>query len=392
MLDNTDRATNRLRPIDAARGIAMLGVCLSHFGIGIQHAWPDVASKLWLIGMYASPTFVGLSGTVFGFLVSSNTRGAGAARRKLLDRGLFLLLVAHFLILGAHLLRMPPPRDWFHFEFMTDTIGVSLIVATLFLPSVRLWRRAAMACALYAGAWAVVVLWSPSGDSARLIKDALFGSLNGTEIMAQTFPFIMWGALFLLGTILGELLARARQVEARIALFRRVLWLGGASIAIGFALKLGYYALRPAGAATAWRSVADIPPGWSLIYELTTPFDKYPPGPGYLLVYGGIGAVLVAGCFLAEDNPLLRPLFRFIAVMGRASLVVFVVQFYLFYLLVPALPLSNPLVLPLYWLALTMVLWCVAWGWLRWAGNHLITVGLSRRYPQLFSEKIGTLD
>ena len=59
------RATpiGRVRAIDAARGLAMVFVCLSHFGLEYFRRLdePSIAKALYMVGMIGSPTFMLIS-------------------------------------------------------------------------------------------------------------------------------------------------------------------------------------------------------------------------------------------------------------------------------------------------------------------------------------------
>jgi hypothetical protein len=145
----------------------------------------------------------------------------------------------------------------------------------------------------------------------------------------------------------------------------------GAQIKAG-AVKVAYWLSRP----VAWPDVDSMPPRWREIYELTTPFDKLPPGPTYLLFYGGIASVLVGGLILAIERGWWARLLASVAVVGRASLLVFLLQWFVYWLLVPLLPVPSRLVLIPYFAISIAGLWIAAWGWGRIGGNRFITVGL----------------
>src|ERR1043165_2078322 len=98
------RPARRISNLDAARGTAMLLVCLSHFAAvyvrklslaGSTHLpvlpWPIA------LGMIASPTFVAVSGTILGLLFVVRKKSFDEQRLKLVDRSLFVLTVAHVL-------------------------------------------------------------------------------------------------------------------------------------------------------------------------------------------------------------------------------------------------------------------------------------------------------
>src|SRR6185295_1076090 len=121
-------ATERIVAIDAARGCAMVLVCISHVAVYLSAA-PDLQWFLLMVARVATPTFLLLSGFVIAHLLQP-----GANRHvsvMLVDRGLFLLVVAHAL-LGLWML---PELGVLHWAFartgITDAIGVALLSAVL---------------------------------------------------------------------------------------------------------------------------------------------------------------------------------------------------------------------------------------------------------------------
>src|SRR5689334_2411957 len=121
----------------------MVGACLFHFALALAPYDSGAAGKLLLVGMFASPTFVLVSGTLLGYLLA--TQGAeGIPRRvRLIDRGLFLLTVAHILIAYAYYLRDHDLVGSATRVYMTDAIGVSLIIGTAIVPRTSVRSRLA---------------------------------------------------------------------------------------------------------------------------------------------------------------------------------------------------------------------------------------------------------
>ena len=91
---------SRIRAIDSGRGVAMLFVFLAHFNeyyLGSN----GKSNQLYFLEKFtklASPTFIIISGITLGFLFSINKLNFGQTKRKLVDRGLFLITIAHVLI------------------------------------------------------------------------------------------------------------------------------------------------------------------------------------------------------------------------------------------------------------------------------------------------------
>jgi peptidoglycan/LPS O-acetylase OafA/YrhL len=88
--------SSRITGIDAARGCAMFLVCLSHIKQHTVPSYPDLHEALVLVTRIATPTFLLLSGFVIGHVLRSSRRSNVGI--SLLDRGLFLILIAHLLL------------------------------------------------------------------------------------------------------------------------------------------------------------------------------------------------------------------------------------------------------------------------------------------------------
>ena len=96
----------RVSSIDLARGTAMFFVCLAHFSGA--YLWPHGmkgAELLDIVSMVASPSFVLISGMTFGFLATLHPDDVRHLRIRLLDRGVFLLVVGHLILATSQLRR-----------------------------------------------------------------------------------------------------------------------------------------------------------------------------------------------------------------------------------------------------------------------------------------------
>src|SRR5688500_6240422 len=121
MVPDSDSARPRLRFLDAARGVTMFFVFLSHFAL-LYFSAPE--QQVWRngmirVGMIATPTFLILSGMVLGVQYHA-ARGAFARiQARFIDRGLFLLVVGH----AAIFLALVRVEHWVFVLYSTDVIG-----------------------------------------------------------------------------------------------------------------------------------------------------------------------------------------------------------------------------------------------------------------------------
>src|SRR5262245_19530892 len=166
--------------LDGARGSAMLLVFLSHFaGVYYERAAPGSEHHLLtLVTLVASPTFVWISGMMLGVLYHRHRQDFASVRNRYVDRGLFLLLVAHPLIAitmwshsGSHAWSAALEK-----VFITDTLGIAFVVGSFlvsrFGPRALVW----LGGALLVTAWLLLVCWTPGMPSWQwALKDLLVG-------------------------------------------------------------------------------------------------------------------------------------------------------------------------------------------------------------------------
>jgi hypothetical protein len=112
-----------------------------------------------------------------------------------------------------------------------------------------------------------------------------------------------------------------------------------------------------------------------------SPLSKRPPSPAYLLFYGGAGLLLLAICFARRPAALMDRVVSHASVIGRASLMCFVVQDWIFHLVPRVLGFDGNTSVA-FWFAYfgvgLVVLYCLAKAWGRVNGNRYMTIGLKR--------------
>jgi uncharacterized membrane protein len=365
-------ASERLAAVDATRGAAMLFVCLSHFadayfkpfGYGRQFELVD------RLVMVASPTFMIMSGAMLGLLHAQKAARFAAVRAKLLDRGVFLLLVAHLLIAVAHVPFVGAPAKVLRWGFITDAIGVALILGPRLVSHLRPAARVAVGAATYVLSWLAVYAWQPTTLALRLAKDALIGPA-GESSWEYTFPVLPWFGLYFASTALGAWLAQRAATQRTAGIARVGATAGLVSIAIAGVLHVGVRLPLVAHRLS--------PGMFEQARELTATVQKIPPGPCYVLAYGGAGLLLAAACFAASERKRYRPLLWRLELLGRSSLFVFVLHYYIYYTVLYLLRLPYTPLWPLYFLGSLALLFPIVKTWERRRGNRLITVGLARR-------------
>ena len=360
----------------------MLFVCLSHFTGVFLAPWENASLspvlRSWgkvavTISMIASPSFVAVSGIVIGYLYRGNPAGMRALRRKLIDRGLFLLLIGHALLAFPAFLQQREALHALRFEMITDAIAIAIIIG----PSLVLWLsprgRIVVGTAILVLSWCATYLWIPGGTVERIIERYAFGMVD--EPTLSGFPFVPWLGVYVLATVLGERVggyveaSRPRQGD-------RVLYrVGAIALGIGAAFGIARHALRAVS--------PELLNAHATLAGFLAPGRKFPPGPVYLLLFGGAGMILIAKAFSFGRDETRAYLTRPLSTIGRASFFVFILQDYVYYAALPALDLPYPQLWPMYFVATILLFLAAAALWNSLDGNRYLTVGLWRTAPMM---------
>jgi hypothetical protein len=360
----------RLTTIDAARGAAMFFVFLSHFAdvVVVSPTTRFYGEQLVHIGMIASPLFLIVSGTILGFLFVSRADEFRALRYRLIDRSLLLLTIAHLLIAVANMPRLLHPSDAWRMVFITDTIALCALMGCALIRVVPARYRIALGAALYALSWAVVIYWHPLDMQARLIKHLIVGPF-AQDSWVYVVPVLPWFSVYFAASTIGERLARSRQGMPEKGFALKLIRIGLCAIAAGLTIKLCYILLIKL-------HLMSVSSETYVIHLLTGPFAKMPPSPDYLAVYGGAGLTLLGLLIRHAVRPRLAPLMSWLALVGRNSLFVFIIQYYVYFVLLHAI--RRPPIVSWPFLFATSVVGIVAiasW-WDRRDGNRFLTVGV----------------
>jgi len=356
----------------------MLFVCLSHFSgnyltksldAGVSSTLRRSAWVATTVSMIASPTFVAVSALVVGYLYRMHPAGIRALRRKLIDRGLFLLLAGHIIQAPVYA-ESGKMSDGLRLVFITDVIALAIIIGPTLMMRTAPITRLLGGAALVAGNWLVAAYWVPVTEVGRLVARYAVGVVITGDFVG--FPPVPWLGVYLLMTVVGEQVgehAREGDFDKGESLLRRI---GFASMTTGAAIATARIALRM------------IDPGFVAGHgdlSLWSVSHKFPPGPVYLLFFGGAGLMLISGAFAVSRDSSLGYLTRPLAALGRASFFVFVLQGYLYYLVLPPLHLPYPHFWPCYYAITILLLVAAAHVWDYFDGNRYLSVGLWQAMP-----------
>ena len=363
-------ATQRLVAIDAARGFAMCFVCLSHFSALLESTRPALAEYMAAIAMIATPTFLLLSGAMLGLLQNGSSRASGELSRRLFHRGLLVVLVGHLLIsLAAALAHAQPYRDvLFSRIYVTDVVGICLMTLPRVTKVMQTKWLVVLGFALYAFALLTVYFWFPTNTFEVVAKQLLVGLENepATSLIRYVSPIIPYVSFYLLGIPIGRTLATMRAKP----LGERDFGLG--IVRLGLSMVVMACGLK----ALMWISGVNVASEWGRVFhELTSPERKIPPGPTYLLFFSGLGLTSLGAFFLLDGFNRAKTGLNGLAVIGRASFFVYVLQAYIFGPLLGALPIAHSPVWPLFFIASLTAIWFCARAWNIRRGNRLLDIG-----------------
>jgi hypothetical protein len=280
-------------------------------------------------------------------------------------------VVGHLLILGAHLTR----TFTFRYIFITDIVGVSMIVQPWIVTTLRPRARVLIGLVAYVVSWVVVESWHPHASLLMSVKEATVGSRD-QAFMAYVFPLVPWFGFDVACTALGDQLGvhfvKGRP-EAMARLMARVS-LGGVVASVGLlAAHLVVKTMEHGGrlAGNAHR----------LGYALTSTSQKLPPAPAYLAFFGTAGSCLITLWLIAVVRGWIPRATRVAAEIGQSSFVMFALQYYLLYTLLflvrPRLPAAG--LWPIYLFVCVFVVAAAAYVWQRRGGSRFLTVG----YPSI---------
>ncbi len=315
--------SRRLLAIDAMRGVAMLCVFVSHLGWvyylrGGEHS---VSEMLIHVGMLASPVFIMISGCLSGWLLSPNNDHFAAIRVKYVDRGLFLLTACHILLYFAHIVIAGSLIQALRVGFITDAIGISMIIgATLTCTMSHRWKMY-LGILMYTVSWLANILWWPESIYWRIVDDTLFGTLN-KSIYIDNFPVIPWIGIYIASQGIGQMMREYATDADPSRLIRYV-----AKVAISM---FAFLLLIKTTAETL--VMLDVIEASSPAYHITADhYQKLPPSISYYLYHAAFGMTILWLILLLHKKNILKGLIEYLAMLGRTSLMLFAVQYYLYF-------------------------------------------------------------
>jgi uncharacterized membrane protein len=257
----SSRPRQRLRGVDAARAIAVLGMVMVHFG-------PNPAPDTALGNLYgvshgrASVLFALLAGVGVALLVGGRLCGGwpSLARGRLILRGALLLPLGLWLQGLDHGALV-----------ILQYYAVYFLFAALVLTLPNRWLLAGGAAALvggplvYLGGQTVVPGWFTREPAT--LGDPIF-KIADDVLLTGTYPLVTWAAPLLVGLWLGRRDLAAPAVRWGLLILGLVVAVASASAAEWFAATFSGAFERPGGPGFAYYLLTDAPhnqmPLWML--------------------------------------------------------------------------------------------------------------------------------
>jgi uncharacterized membrane protein len=367
--------SQRILSVDATRGLAMAFVALSHFSWTLERTQPGLADLLENVAMIATPTFLLLSGAMLGLLQLRRANALPTLAARLFHRGLFVLVVGHLLISGASALAHDKPYLSVVLDrvYITDVVGICLMLLPRLTAERGVRPLVGTGVALYLSALLISYLWQPVNLTGIVLEQMFFGSHGhpGRQLLEYASPIIPYVGVYIAGIGLGSYIERGSVGALETRESWRIVVVAVAMIFMAMCAKAGWLVAH----LNAHGEIG------SMVHELTSPFQKIPPGPAYLLTFAGLG-ILALCCFVWLERRSSRALpLRAFAVLGQASFFVFVLQFYVFGPMSAHAATFGGRWWWLSFLGAMAVIGCLALAWRKARGNRLFDITYTLTHP-----------
>jgi uncharacterized membrane protein len=361
----------RVFAFDAARGIAMVLVCVEHFfviflGGALSDDW--YVRLALLVTIMATPTFVLVSGTLIGYQVESRGSQFFVFRIHLIDRAVFLITIGHLLI-AMFTATKTGLRHAMVEVYVTDTLAFCIIIGVFLAPALGMHLRLILGLCIYIGSWLTWLFWTPTDPYFELLKNVLVGMAS--DQLSIFCPLLPWLGVYLAGSSVGGWIAK-NMSQAQRPVSQQIRAIGFTMIGAGMVIK-ALFILR------SYLSEIALPLEW---YYFASPYQQSPPGPLYLLLYVGGGLLLLSVFFAKKQPSWVIKCATVLTPMGRNSLPIFIAQFFVYYtvfcLIIRAEPQTTLAMVEVFLLLSLMGLWVFAKICDHYRVSRFLTTGLPR--------------
>jgi hypothetical protein len=342
-------------------------VCLSHFVTTYGRTSGDSLDALYILTLMSAPTFMIVSGTLLGYFHVTRRTEFSRVVHSFTGRAIFMLTVGRVFICIGNIAWSGGAWESLKYVYITDTVALNMLIGPRLIGSVPPRMRAVLSLAFVAVTWNAVLWWNPGTPALELLKESVFGDFQYSYFhkLHYAFPLLPWFSLYFVSTCLGEKLGRLRQSKGDLEWqFYFIKW-GVASIGAALGIKVVYWLTKPhLGIATD-----DL-----TLYHLTGVGQKSPPSIVYFMSYGGAAVLMIVAVARLGDARWLAALRRWAGILGRSSLFVFVLQYYVYFTAFYLLHLRRSVLWPLYFVASLAFLVATARAWELAGLNRWMTI------------------
>lgn len=243
---------SRILSVDTMRGVAMILVIMQHaYHLIDPSKVPAIANYvIYGITRMASVGFMAVSGMMIGYFLFCRPDWK-QVQVRFAKRAVLLILFAHPAIslirfYYAETDRMQHFLSSLYLEYqITDTIALSLLIAPFILIHIRSAGRLVLIIAALVATPLISAYFQPDSGILMTLKVALFGEIGHESNLLVTWPLVPWLAIFLCGSIIGEMLASVKKGKTSIsALVYRMQKSALVLAIVGVVLTLGYKLLK----------------------------------------------------------------------------------------------------------------------------------------------------
>jgi uncharacterized membrane protein len=231
------------------RGIAMALVMLQH---SYHLVNPDLLTPttdfiVYFTTKIASVAFMAVSGMMISYFLFTRNDWQ-AVYSRFAKRAILLIVLAHPAIwLTRYFYYDAAMRSTLyglnHEYPITDTIGLSLLIAPLIIRSTSTRFRIVLAVCVLAFTPFAVAFFMPQSPVLSMAKEAVFGQTVDRSILQVGWPLVPWLAIFLLGSFVAEGLDGVRKGRLSAStlskhMVRTAFWLAPLGVVLTAAYKI----------------------------------------------------------------------------------------------------------------------------------------------------------
>jgi hypothetical protein len=226
---------------------------------------------------------------------------------------------------------------------------------------------------IFSFSWLTILLVHPHDTVFRFVQGALCGSID-KSVFHYSFPFLPWLSFYLINTCIGEKIGIYQRNNELTKISKTFLVIGSAFFILAISLKFGSKAIQ----------TYFLLPSNQITYWLTSPYQKLPPSPVYFAFYGSLTYFILFFLLKLRNWSFTKQVVKVTSILGRSSLFVFIVQYYIYFALLPFMNLSYSIFWPFFLIGSIVPIIAVAFLWDKKQFNRFITLRINSFWKKSF--------